>query len=88
MLYFSIEERCYVLHIQTEFGQNFTSRDPVGDNAHIPQIPEKERKKESFLEAVKCTFSAFSACSYFQEHASMSLIDTGKIISFHNCIFI
>lgn len=66
MLYCSIEERCYVLPIQTKFGQNCTSRDPVGDNAHIPQIPEKERKKKSFLEAVNVMFSSFSASPSFQ----------------------
>lgn len=44
MLYCSIEERYYVLHIQTEFGPTCKSRDPVGDNAHILQVPEKERK--------------------------------------------
>lgn len=57
MLYCSIEDRCYVLPIQTEFGQNCTSSDPVGDNAHIPHIPEKERKMKSFLEAVNVMFS-------------------------------
>lgn len=66
MPYCSIEERCYVLHIQTEFGQNCTSRDLVGQNAHIPQIPEKERKKKSFPEAVKGMFSASSPCPFFQ----------------------
>lgn len=66
VLYCSIEERCYVLHIQTEFGQNCLSREPVGDNALIPQIPKKERKKKSCFEAVEGLFSAFSACPSFQ----------------------
>lgn len=49
MLYCSIDKSCYVLHTQKEFGQNCTFRDPVGDNAHIPQIRKQKRKRKAFF---------------------------------------